>query len=124
MVLPARNTTCDIYRHDSCPPPSDPDVAGVPCHLVPSFSWAASTLSGARWTHCLLVGPEVDIRDDYQGADTFGTSADSVWIPDQDGIEYRVVFVETVGSGSASAHKRVYLDRQTVSDWGEFGIEL
>ena len=112
MALPqSPNTTCDIYRVATTPPAA-PAVAGVPCVLRPDFREGQRASTIARvWTHLLLIDPAVDLRDYYTGAS--GTAEqDSVYIPDQAGTRYRVVFIERVGLGSAGDHKRVYLDRQ------------
>jgi hypothetical protein len=118
MALPvAPNTTCDIYRVGVSPPLSPPSVAGVPCFL--KADWRGGQEAGDRtnsyvqtWTHIMLVDPSVDIRDSYIGQE--GQSAqDAVYIPDQHGTRFFVVFVERVQRGSPHDHKRVFLDRQT-----------
>ncbi len=116
MSLPVPgNTTCDIYRN-GVSPPAAPSVAGVPCQLVPD--WRMGQELGGRqvnaltWTHILLVDGATDIRDAYTGQETASVQ-DSVYIPDQAGTQYVVIFIEEVAPGSANAHKRVYLDRQT-----------
>lgn len=116
MSLPIQtNATCDIYRNGNAPPAA-PDVAAVAGLLVPD--WRRGQEAGDRgspwlsWTHVLLVGPTVDIRDLYTG--TAGSAAqDMVYIPDQNGTPFLVTFIELVQRGSPDVHKRVYLDRQT-----------
>jgi hypothetical protein len=116
MSLPIPgNTTCDIYRNGTTPPAS-PAVAGVPCQLTPD--WRMGQEHGDRkvntltWTHIMLVDDSTDIRDAYTGQETSSVQ-DSVYIPDHTGTQYLVIFIEEMGMGTASAHKRVYLDRQT-----------
>src|SRR5690242_4039234 len=118
MSLPvAANTTCDIYRVGKSPPAA-PDVPGVPCFLRPD--WRAGQDNGDRaavpnsltWTHVLLVDVSVDIRDRYLGA-LGDAPQDSVYVPDQNGTQFFVTFVERIGRGTSLDHKRVYLDRAT-----------
>lgn len=114
MALPILpNTTCDIYRNNNAPPTA-PDVAGVVAVLLPD--WRGGQEAGERgsawlgWTHLLLVEASVDIRDMYVG--TNGQSLqDVVYVPDQNGTRFNVVFVELVQRGLPSVHKRVFLDR-------------
>lgn len=124
MPLPQTpNTTCDIYRSTSPPPPAAPDVAAVPCVLLPDFAGCHRAMGeggGAsgnelRWTHVLLVDVSVDIRDAYTGADDVGTTLDHVYVPDKDGTKFDVIFVERLGYTGDSDHKRAYLRRDTVS---------
>lgn len=118
MPLPMPpNTTCDIYRFGTAPPAA-PAVAAVPVYLWPD--WRAGQEQGDRsgmldplvWTHILLVDTSVDIRDAYTGS-MGRTEQDSVYIPDQNGTQFKVTFIERVGRQEAQDHKRVYLDRQT-----------
>jgi len=114
MPLPIPpNTTCDIYR-DGNSPPAAPDVAGVPCYLVADYGRHTESGEGDpmefRFTHTMLVTLDTDIRDGYTiGAQT-GTQ-NSVWIPDQNGTQFYVRFVEVKARGTPGAHKKVYLDR-------------
>jgi hypothetical protein len=124
VALTTSNTTCDIYRglHS---PPSVPDVAGVKCLLTPDFAsghLAAVTpgTTGLRWTHVLLVGPAVDIRDEYPsnptnpGLEQSPSSGipDHLYVPDKGGTEFVVIFVERLGRGTLGDCKRVYLQRE------------
>jgi hypothetical protein len=108
MALQQSNTTCDIYRNGNAPPAA-PDVAGVKCYLAPD--WASGHVAAlqasttGRWTHVLLVGPSVDIRDAYLpsqlGADGFGlNSNDWVYVPDKNGTKFAVIYVERLGRGT------------------------
>jgi hypothetical protein len=112
MALPSTNTTCDIYRSGTGPP-SAPAVAGVRCHLE---AHGQSTLTSSAYTHVLLLDADVDVRDEY-AADSFGltTAADSVWVPDQNGTEFKVVLVRRQGRGTPLDHKHVLLVRETPS---------
>lgn len=119
MSLPFSAThTCDIYRGTTSPPAA-PDVAGVPCVIRPNF--VAGQEAGDRgggataltWTHLLLVALDTDIRDGYTADSAFDiTAADHVFVPDQTGQECTVRFVEVVGKGTPTAHKRAYIDRR------------
>lgn len=131
MALPlTANTTCDIYRNANAPPAA-PDVAGVSIFLSPD--WATSHRGAAvsaaqtasRWTHVALMPPTTDVRDAYDpggagapppgsfGYDNYlGNGQDHIWIPDQNGTRFDVIFVERIGLGTATDAKRVYLQRQ------------
>jgi len=115
MALPIQtNTTCDIYRTGTTPPAA-PAVAGVACLLLPD--WSRGQEAGDRasaslsWTHVMLIAPSVDIRDMYIGQAAM-TMQDSVYVPDQNGTRFSVVFIELVQRGTPNEHKRIYLDRQ------------
>jgi hypothetical protein len=115
MTLPiSTNTTCDVYRSGIIPPAA-PAIAGVPCFL--QADWRGGQTAGDRgvdsltWTHFMLVDASVDLRDAYTGRSTF-TQQDTVFIPDQNGTQFNVIFIEHVQRGTGTAHKRVFLDRQ------------
>jgi hypothetical protein len=115
MALPlGANTTCDIYRFGRAPPLA-PDVAGVPCFLVPMFGQAKEHGEGdtptGKYTHLLLVDVGVDVRDGY-ALGIFGSSYDSVWVPDKNGTGFRVAFVGRALRGTGQDHKRAYLARK------------
>jgi hypothetical protein len=120
MALPVpANTTCDLYRFNNHPP-SPPDVAAVPCHLQGDFTRRMETgekeVPSLRYTHVLLVDVSVDVRDGFttwppQGQPGPATNYDQVFVPNQNGTLFKVVFVERCGRGTAADHKRVYLDR-------------
>jgi hypothetical protein len=109
MALPYSNTTCDIYRANSGPPAA-PDVPGVKCALEPR---GQSSLTTPAYTHVLLVGPTVDVRDGFTpGTFSFDPNrADVVYIPDRNGVKYVVVLVRRQGRGTALDHKQVLLQR-------------
>jgi hypothetical protein len=124
MALPvAANTTCAIYRAGHAPPAS-PDVAAVPCHLGSSFHKRKHIGENMPWqvrfTHILTVDLNTDIRDDWQNFVT-GISGsnqeDIVYIPDQNGTAFKVIFVERRGQGTPTDHKRVYLHRDNPKLW-------
>jgi hypothetical protein len=107
---PANNTTCDIYRGANAPP-GDPDVAAVPCALIAAFREGSEASEGDqdfRFTHLLYCDVGVDIRDNYPNA----PSDNNVFVPDQAGTQFEVVFVEQVNRGQAGSHLRVFLDRR------------
>jgi hypothetical protein len=116
MALPfAPNSTFDLY-HNSGAPPANPDIAGVPCFLRPDF--VGGQEGGERgevnltWTHVALVDAALDIRDRYAGGSTVGAVQDIVYVPDENGTPFYVIFIELIHRGSADAVKRVYLDRR------------
>ena len=118
MSLPiSPNATCDIYR-TGVSPPSTPATAGVPCFL--QSDWRGGQRGGERevnaltWTHFMLVDISVDIRDAYTGHMTTSPQ-DTIYVPDQTGTAFNVIFVERVHRGMPQEHIRVFLDRQTPS---------
>jgi hypothetical protein len=115
MALPVQpNTTCDIYRSGNAPPAS-PDVAGVVCLLKADYGLGLERGEGdsasKKYSHKMLVDCATDIRDAYD-AGTIGANADTVYIPDKNGVAYKVVYVEIAAAGSAASHKRVFLSRK------------
>ena len=118
MAIPlSASTTCDIYRSGTGPP-APPAVAAVPCSLSANYGLgleAGETSAGIyRFDHTMLVAPTTDVRDDYN-IGTIGVGMDSVYIPDKNGTQFKVTFVERHGKGTASDHKKVYLVRQAVT---------
>jgi hypothetical protein len=116
MALPVSpNTTCDVYRTGNAPP-SAPDITAVPCFL--SCDWRGGQEAGDRnsnsltWTHILLVDGKSDLRDGYAGQSAFSPQ-DTIYVPDQTGTPFLVIFIERLQPGTAYEHKRVFLDRQT-----------
>ena len=119
MSLPVpANATCDIFHVGSMPPLGSPAATGVPCVL--QCDWRGGQEAGDRnssanmWTHVLLLDFSVDIRDAYTGNNS-QSPQDAVFIPDQHGTRFNVIFIERVQRGTAHEHKRVYLDRQQPS---------
>jgi hypothetical protein len=113
MALPVTaETTCDIYRLGNAPPAA-PDVAAVPCRLQGDYGRgleAGKTMSASyRFHYILLLDLGTDIRDGYNNGST--NDADTVFVPDKNGVMYRVRFVERVGWNTPFDHKRVYLAR-------------
>lgn len=114
---PQPNTTCDVYR-SGVSKVNPPSVAAVPCALLPAFrpGLEAAELGSAAllWTHLLIVDLDTDLRDDYD-AGAFGAGGDTVYVPDQNGTGFLVLFVERVGRGTAHDHLRAYLQRRDVT---------
>lgn len=120
MSLPATaNNTCDIYRGGRSPP-SAPDVAGVPCVLIPQFEMGQERERNPalHCSHIMLVDLAVDVRDRGVPATLTYDQAncDSVYIPDKNGTRFFVVWVERTSWGAAGDARRVYLQRI----WGAF----
>ncbi len=103
------NTTCDIYRMGNSPPAA-PDVAGVPIHLRPDFRAGMAAGAGddnkITWTHTAVFDLGVDIRDRFDGAPTFGGAGDEIFIPDQNGTRFLVMFLEKRGQAKLAYLKR------------------
>lgn len=122
MALPVQtNTTFDLFRPPNFPP-TTPDVSGVPCFLRPAFregQEAGEANQANHYTHVMSVALSVDVRDGNASAGTGSYSvnnfADVLCVPDKDGTQFVVYFVERVGRGTASDHKRVYLARSAVT---------
>ncbi len=112
MALPiAPNTTCDIYRTGNSPP-SAPDVASVPCRLDPYIH--ARPMTDVMQTHILQVDYSVDVRDNFPTTQD-GTGGDKVYVPDQNGVLYRVALVKRQNRGTSTDSKYVLLRRQSVT---------
>ena len=108
------NTTCDIYSQGTAPPLA-PRVAGVKFYLGSGLEEAAKGILPFTYTHVGFFGGDVDIRDGYTGQGGF-VDQDHIWVPDQNGTEYAVRFVERFRRGFPDACKRVFLDRR-VPPW-------
>jgi hypothetical protein len=110
----AANTSFDLYRAGSVPP-ADPTMAGLAGFLKSAMPQALDAARRVdpwqRFTHRLLVGLDVDVRDLFDGGTLAAGSPDSVFIPDRTGIRYRVVFVERRMRATAFDHLCVYLSR-------------
>ena len=118
MSLPTQpNTTCDVYRAGNSPP-SSPDVAAVPCILAGIYPMGLERGEGdsdsLKYTHRLLVDAPQDIRDDYS-AGTIGGNQDTIYVPDQTGTAFSVIFTEVVDLGTSWEHKRIYLVRKAAT---------
>ncbi len=116
MITP--NTTCDIYRCGNAPPAA-PDVAAVPCYFTPCFD-----LGQQRGKHepqpfhfCAILKADAatDVRDGFDAFTGTNAAQDTVYIPDQNGIAYAVVFVEKKSVGTAAQCLAVYLERKAVN---------
>jgi hypothetical protein len=114
MLPMAANTTFDLYRAGSVPPAA-PTVAGLAGYFESALprALAAGRQVDAwqRFTHRLLVGLSVDVRDLFDGGNLASGSPDSVFLPDRTGVRYRVVFIERRLRGTAFDHLCVYLSR-------------
>ena len=117
MSLPASmlTTTCDVYRPFG---DGSPTTTGILCRLTPSLNALTGKLVAGQlgWTHALDVQPGVDIRDGVTrlaGSVTITfADGDEVRVPGGTGTtRYVVVWVETVGRGTAMQHQRAYLLR-------------
>jgi hypothetical protein len=118
MALPQTpNNTCDIYRTGNAPP-ATPDVAAVPCYFKALFQVGLETGEGdatsKKFDHVLVVDCSTDIRDAYD-AGAIGATADTVYIPDKNGVGYTVIYVEIMHWGMAGQHKGVYVSRKTTT---------
>jgi hypothetical protein len=106
------NTTCDIYRTGTAPPAS-PAVSGVQILLISDFE-RGQEKDGTKWSHYMLCALDTDVRDDWDEG-TPSLTNDTVWIPDKDGVEYRVQFVTQLYRGTPDEQKKVYLARAGVT---------
>jgi hypothetical protein len=98
------NMTCDIYRPTRSPPQT-PDVAGARGHLQER---SQNIKSQPKVYNYLLALPlTTDIRD--------AGSGDNVYVPDQNGTKFTVVWVERVPCGGSADYKIAYLVRSTTT---------
>lgn len=85
----------------------------APCILTRDWRWAQAEgerrVNALAWTHFMLIDAAVDVRDGYTGACTFSPQ-DTVYIPDANGTQFTVIFVELCCRGPEQ-YKRVFLDR-------------
>ncbi|MBL8795216.1 MAG: hypothetical protein JNM56_15025 [Planctomycetia bacterium] len=118
----APNTDCVIYFAGNAPP-ADPDVSnvrgGLYDHFRQGLEVSENPTHAHRYTATLDVPLDTDLRDGYPGADDY-----RVYVPDQDGQGYRVVFVERIRHFRGQHFKRVYLDKLplTAIQCGTFGL--
>src|SRR2546423_524733 len=107
---PANNTTCDIYYSPNVPPAAA-DVAGTACAPVARFApgqEGSEAGEGDRtffWTSILEAPLGTNLPDLYPG----GASQTTVWVPDQNGDAYTVVFVERERAVRGTDFLRAYL---------------
>ncbi len=105
MPTPAPpNTTCDVY-HTGNAPPNPPDVPGVAVFLQGRFRNIKPVADGA-YTHVMHVEIGTDVR---------AIGGETVYIPNQGGTKFNVVFVQRIRAGGGYDFKEVYLLRQTVN---------
>ncbi|MBM4069625.1 MAG: hypothetical protein FJ271_11840 [Planctomycetes bacterium] len=101
--------TIAIYRSGSAPPAAPAATASGT--LVPAFRLGLERGEGLggglMFTHILTVPKATDVRDAGRlDAQSLLGSQDSVYVPDQNGTRFIVIWVERVGN-----YKRIYLQR-------------
>src|SRR5262249_1452753 len=94
---------------------------GNPCRLVEQFDVGRPPVSGQlMWSHYIDLDPSADIRDGVTrtvGNNTLTyADGDEVRIPSGSTNKYVVVFVVSMGLGTAQQYKRAYLLRHSL-DW-------
>jgi hypothetical protein len=104
-------TTCDIYR------PFDSGTliaSAIPCRLTPAYR-AAEKVNDLAWTHTLDIQPGVDLRDGVSRivatVQLSYADGDEVRVPSGGTTRFVVVWIETVGRGTALQYQRAYLLR-------------
>lgn len=110
---PNVNTTFDYFEAGDEPPTDAPTIAAVNAWIRPSPTGrlfetmeAENPASGQSWTDVLEIADSVAIDENWPG---YATPA-HVYIPDQDGDQYRVVFVERVRDNRPGPDfKRLYI---------------
>ncbi len=116
MAVPVpTNTTGDIY-HNGNAPRAAPDVSAVNLYLT--ADWVGGMEHGENrsvslnYTHVALLDYSVDVRDIWQtgGINQAGTGP-MIYIPNQNGTGFNILFIERVMRGTAQDHKRVWLQR-------------
>jgi hypothetical protein len=101
------NTTFDVYLAGSLPPAA-PDVSGLTGFLKDRFARGQEVTEGGTvfvWTSTLEVPLGTNLPDLYPA----GVSDTTIWVPDQNGQAYTVVFVERERSFRGDDFLRVYL---------------
>ena len=118
MALPSANTTCDIYRNGNAPPAA-PDVAALPCLFHACYDsgreHGEKENTARRYVAIMLVDLATDIRDPFNAWTTQVNTADTVYIPNMNGMGYQVNFVERISINRPNDCKCVYLDRLSVT---------
>ena len=94
------NTTCDIYKSGNSPP-SPPDTAGVAISLVLRAANLKQDVTYSHWADMPLA------TNAFQG--------DSLYIPDKNGVQFKVQAYERIRVGGGNDYRRVYLMRQSVT---------
>jgi PKD repeat protein len=112
------NTTCEIYRSGNAPP-ANPDVLGLKSiHLISCFQRGREVgeteNEAIRFTHIAYAELTTDIRDNINNF-VQGASPDTIYIPDKNGIGYKVAFVERVNRNTPTDCKKIYLNRKLPS---------
>jgi hypothetical protein len=126
-LLVPTNVSVSIYRTAN---PNAPYTLGALSATVNGYLKPAvqdgrfGSASYLKWTHILLVGPTVDIRDAYNSqldparnnslADTILLD-DSVTLTTM--VAFYVVLVEVISRGTPAVHQRAYLDRFAPNTW-------
>jgi hypothetical protein len=101
------NTTFDLYRGGALPP-ATPDLAGLPGFLADRWEEGNRANKEDRtllWTSTLEVPLGTNLPDLYPA----GVSDTTVWVPDQNGQPYTVVFDERIRHFRGGDFLRVYL---------------
>ena len=101
--------TIAIYRYTSAPPAAPAATASGT--LVAAFRAGLERGEGygggLMFTHILTVSKDTDIRDGGRlDSQALQGVQDNLYIPDQNGTQFIVLWVERIGN-----HKRVYLQR-------------
>src|SRR5262245_22521307 len=106
-------STGDIYRSGNTPPAA-PDVAGINVSICRVGCSGGCDNSGFQYTHIIHVPPTIDIRDRYSvtGTTISQVNPDSIWIPDKNGGEYYVRYVQREGKGTPNDNKKCFIQRR------------
>lgn len=105
------NTTCDVFHGTNAPGLGPPDLAAVPCRLTPAFLLGANAQATWQFTHYIDVPLDTDIRDYYALGSAGSGNTDKLYIPDENGTGFWVMFCERHGWGTPNDFRRVYLNR-------------
>jgi hypothetical protein len=97
------NTTFDVYLSGTLPP-ATPDASGLMGHLEDDWHGSADSHDFA-WTAIIEVALGTNLPELYPGS----LSQTTLWVPDQNGEAYTVVFVERERAFRGDDFLRVYL---------------
>jgi len=139
MGAPVFNTTCDLFR--GATGPGTPTISAIDIRLVPlGFQPENILLIGLLTppsqaavlilvTHYALFSDETDIQDTWDPLAGWAATSDHIWVPNDDGVCYTVLFVDMIrDTKTGTRMRRAWLMRQRVNlgglglGWPQQGI--
>lgn len=108
MFLP--NTTCDYFQAGHQPGIDAADISGLPCYLDGDFKRGNSATGKLRWTHRMSIAKSASVS--ISGSEV---NPCRVFVPNESGTCFDVIFVQQPNRGKANAIQQVYLERKNVN---------